>query len=76
MRSWTGWDCPGCGMTRALVLLGQLQFAAAWSAHPAAAALVVALGVGAVRPGLVSGRSRDAIAGLGLVLLAMTWSLK
>ena len=73
IRGWTGFDCPGCGMTRALVLLGQFQFAASCSAHPAAPALVIALGVGVVRPGLLKGTHRDALAGVALVFVGLTW---
>lgn len=30
----TGWSCPGCGMTRAIVLAGQLQWSEAWRMNP------------------------------------------
>jgi len=32
----SGVPCPGCGMTRALLLLGQLRFAEALALHPLA----------------------------------------
>lgn len=38
-RSW-GWQCPGCGLTRAAVLLAQGEGRAAWSAHPGAFVLL------------------------------------
>ena len=76
IRAWTGFDCPGCGMTRALVLLGQFQFAASCSAHPAAPALVIALGVGALRPGLLKGTHHDALAGIGLVFVGVAWLVR
>ena len=28
------WTCPGCGMLRAIIRLGQLEFTEAWSYHP------------------------------------------
>ena len=76
IRAWTGIACPGCGMTRALVLLGQFQFAASCSSNPAAPGIVIALGLGIVRPGLVMGRWRDAVASVALVLVAVDWLLR
>jgi hypothetical protein len=76
IRTWTGIACPGCGMTRALVLLGQLQFAASCSSHPAAPGLVIALGVGAVRPGLLSARWRDAVVGVALAFVVGVWLVR
>ena len=40
----TGLDCPGCGMTRAFLLIGHGRFAAAAAVHPASipAFLIVA----------------------------------
>ena len=38
-RGW-GWQCPGCGLTRASVLLARGEWRAAWSAHPGAYALL------------------------------------
>lgn len=76
IRTWTGFDCPGCGMTRALVLLGQFQFAACCSANPAAPGLVIVLGVGVVRPGLLMGRYRDVVAWAALVLVVIAWLMR
>lgn len=49
----TGWDCPGCGSTRALHALLHGRPADAWSANPAlfAAVPLAALGFVADRPG-------------------------
>lgn len=38
-RGW-GWQCPGCGLTRASVLLARGEWRAAWSAHPGAYVLL------------------------------------
>ena len=35
VKGLTGLDCPGCGMTRAFLLLGHGRFADALAAHPA-----------------------------------------
>jgi hypothetical protein len=36
----TGWDCPGCGMTRAVLLLARGDVAASLHQHPFGAPLV------------------------------------
>lgn len=49
-RALTGIDCPGCGMTRAFLLLGQLRISEALRLHPLAPALlalIVATAIGA-----------------------------
>lgn len=38
-RNW-GWDCPGCGLTRASVLLARGEWRSAWAAHPGAYVLL------------------------------------
>ncbi len=75
-RSWTGFECPGCGMTRALVLLGQFQFAASCSAHPAAPGVAIALGIGAARPRLLVGSCRDAVARVALLGVGTAWLVR
>jgi hypothetical protein len=44
VKALTGRDCPGCGMTRAFLLIGHGRFAAATAMHPASlpAYLIVA----------------------------------
>jgi hypothetical protein len=39
----SGIPCPGCGMTRALLLLGQLRVGDALAAHPLSPALLLAM---------------------------------
>jgi len=58
MKALTGYPCPGCGMTRAVVNLGGLNLAASWHFHPLGVIVVGALaatGLGAVT-GLITGR--------------------
>jgi hypothetical protein len=76
IHAWTGFACPGCGMTRALVLLGQFQFAASCSAHPAAPGVAIALGVGVVRPGLLMHGRRNVVASVALVLVGIAWLVR
>ena len=44
VKGLTGWDCPGCGMTRAFIFIGHGRLADATAMHPAGipAFLVVA----------------------------------
>ena len=43
VKGLTGLDCPGCGMTRAFLLLGHGRFADALAAHPASVPAYVTL---------------------------------
>ena len=45
-RSWTGWPCPGCGTTRAIVRLLHADLSGALAANPLAACAAVAFVVG------------------------------
>ena len=71
--AWTGWPCPGCGMGRALVLLGQLRVTEAMALQPAAPALLVAAAVAALRPPHLNARVRDGLAAAALGLLVALW---
>ena len=46
----TGLDCPGCGMTRSLLALSQLELGAALRMHPGGPLLVLAAGAYALAP--------------------------
>ena len=55
----TGLPCPGCGMTRAFLALGNLDFAGAYAQNPLAfplAALIVSYAVGRVPQVFGSGK--------------------
>lgn len=76
-RAVTGVPCPGCGMTRAFLLLFQLRFGEAFAQHPAAPALLAAMGIARVRrrtagslPPLVTAAAVVGVLGLWAVRLA------
>ncbi|MCZ6463281.1 MAG: DUF2752 domain-containing protein [Proteobacteria bacterium] len=71
--SLTGVPCPGCGTTRALLLLGQLELASAFRANPAAPLLLVAMAVWAARPVRVRARLRDTAAAVALSAVLGLW---
>ena len=73
VRAATGFPCPGCGMTRALLLLLQLRLEAALTAHPAAPVVVAAVLVWGIRPPRWSPRLRDGLCGVALVALLGVW---
>jgi len=49
LRVLTGLACPGCGMTRAVLLAGQLQWGAAWQMNPFWVPLVAGCALAAAR---------------------------
>jgi len=61
-RALTGLPCPGCGMTRAFLALGRLDFAGVYDQNPLAfplAVLIVLYAVGRVPRALRSGRTAN-----------------
>lgn len=61
-RALTGLPCPGCGMTRAFLALGRLDFAGAWAYNPLSlplAALTLLYAAGRVPRALRSARTAN-----------------
>lgn len=55
----TGWNCPGCGMGRALLLLAQGRWEASWAMHPFAILMMAALTAWSVAPNFLVARWND-----------------
>jgi hypothetical protein len=72
-RAATGAPCPGCGMTRAFLLLSQLRVGEAFAAHPASPFLALAMAVQLVRPQGWPLRYREPLAAGLLVLVVGSW---
>jgi hypothetical protein len=83
-REWTGWPCPGCGTTRAIVRLLHADVVGALASNPLAACLTVGfvaggvvapvwLAFGGMRPCLASDRRTAWMATIGAAFLA-NWS--
>ena len=75
-RSLTGFPCPGCGMTRSLLLLTELRLADAVAMNPGAPVLVAAMGAWLVRPPAWQARSRDVAAAAALGAVLLVWALR
>ncbi len=74
--SLTGVPCPGCGTTRALLLLGQLEIVSAFRANPVAPLLLLAMASWAVRPLRLRARLRDTAAAVALSAVVGLWMLR
>jgi hypothetical protein len=72
-RAATGAPCPGCGMTRALLLLSQLRVGEAFAAHPASPFLALAMAVQLIRPKSWPQRYREPLAAGLLMLVVGSW---
>ncbi len=75
-RSVTGIPCPGCGMTRAFLLLSELRVGGALSANPASPALVAAMTTWLVRPLRWSPRTRDVACAAALAAVLLGWGAR
>jgi hypothetical protein len=75
-RAATGVPCPGCGMTRAFLLLAQLRLGEALAAHPLAPALALALGWKLLGRGWPARIPRDAAVGVALALVTAVWIVR
>jgi len=76
LRGLTGVPCPGCGMTRAFWLLGQLRFAEAFAMHPLAPALVLAMTAHLAGLRFRSRRATNAWAWVGLGVTVGIWLVR
>ncbi len=76
IRAATGFSCPGCGMTRALLLLFQLRIGEALAAHPAAPLLAAALVWGVLRPARIPVRKTEPLLAASLALVLALWRVR
>jgi hypothetical protein len=80
-RSIAGLPCPGCGMTRALLLLGQLRLAEAVALHPLSPGVILAAiwllcgspGVDRLRPSVAGATAISALSWAGVALVVGLW---
>lgn len=69
----SGLPCPGCGMTRAFLLLGQLRVGAALAAHPLAPGLLLVMLWALLGAPGHARIPRDGVATALLVLVVGVW---
>jgi len=69
-----GGSCPGCGMTRAAVLLGRGDVAASWSAHPALLPLLALVALEAASRRFAARFLRSARPLLALLVIALSFA--
>jgi len=75
-RSVTGIPCPGCGMTRAFLLLSQLRLGDAFATNPASLALVAALAAWWVRPQRWSPRTGNIAWAAAFAAVLLSWGIR
>jgi hypothetical protein len=75
-RSLTGIPCPGCGMTRAFLLLAELRLGDALAANPASAPLVAVMATWLVRPFRWAPRTRDVVTAAALAAVLLAWGAR
>jgi len=75
-RSVTGIPCPGCGMTRAFLLLSQLRLVDAFAMNPASPALLTALAGWWVRPPRGSPRTANVAWAVALAAVLLSWGFR
>jgi hypothetical protein len=72
-RNLTGIPCPGCGMTRAILRLGQLRFRDAVALNPFSPFLLAGLAAYVVLGRLPMKRYHSAVAAAALVAVLALW---
>jgi hypothetical protein len=75
-RALTEFDCAGCGLTRALLRLGQLDASAALMLNPLAPFVLVAIGWLAMGAPRAAWPSRAAVPQIALVAVLLLWGLR
>ena len=75
-RSVTGIPCPGCGMTRAFLLLSQLRLGDAFATNPASPALVTALAAWWLRPQRWPPRKANIAWAAALAAVLLSWGFR
>jgi len=73
-RSAIGISCPGCGMTRAFLLLAELRLADAFAANPASPALAAVMAIWLLRPPHPSPRVRAFACAAALAAVLLAWA--
>lgn len=80
MVFFTGLPCPGCGMTRAFLLVLQLRFAEAWEMHPLVYGWIALAAVFCVRRYGMGKSTKGLVRYAALLLIAMAavyvWRMK
>jgi len=75
-RALTDVDCPGCGMTRALLLLAEFRLSDSLSAHPAALPFLAFATSWVVRPQILTPARSRRLAAFSTAALLALWSLR
>jgi len=73
-HSATGIPCPGCGMTRAFLLLSELRLGEAFAANPASPALVAAMAARLAHRPRWSPRTRAVACAVALAAVLLGWA--
>ncbi len=78
LRAASGWPCPGCGSTRALLHLAAFRPGEAFDANPLAPCVLAGMALYALAPraGLWERASDPRVVAAGLVLVAGLWGIR
>jgi len=76
IRFITDVTCPGCGMTRAMLSLGKMDFQGAYLYHPLSFPLFAIATLYAIRGSVPFARYHRLGVGIGVVLVLCVWVLR